>query len=159
MSQAAFAANNVSDINADVGIFNDGSAYIAQTWNCNFSEGSECYIPIENLGKMSISNFMVSDKNGPYTFTKDWNINAGFEEKAGKCGIVKTDKGYELCWGISKYGQRRYAVEYKIDKLVGGYTDFDGFNFQFINSGMGTLPTDVTVKITMQDGTTLNENN
>ena len=159
MSQAAFAANNVSDINVDVGIFNDGSAYITQTWNCNFSEGTECYIPIENVGEMSISNFMVSDENGPYTFTKDWNINSGFEEKVGKCGIVKTAKGYELCWGISEYGQRRYAVEYKIDKFVGGFTDFDGFNFQFINSGMGTLPTDVTVKITMQDGTTLDANN
>jgi len=159
MSQAALAANNVSDINVDVGIYDDGSAYITQTWNCDFSEGTECYIPIENLGEMSISNFMVSDENGPYTYVEDWNINAGFEEKAGKYGIVKTDKGYELCWGIGEYGQRRYAIEYKIDKLVGGYTDFDGFNFQFINPGMGTLPTNVTVKITMQNGITLDENN
>ena len=69
MSQDAFAANNVSDINVDVGIYDDGSAYITQTWNCDFSEGTECYIPIENLGEMSISNFMVSDENGPYTYS------------------------------------------------------------------------------------------
>jgi len=159
LGQAAFAANNVSDITVDVALYDDGSAHITQTWNCDFSEGTEGYIPIENLGEMSISDFLVSDENGPYTYIDNWNINAGFDEKAGKCGIVETDKGNELCWGITEYGQRRYAIEYKIDKLVGGYTDFDGFNFQFINPGMGTLPTDVTVHIVMQNGATLDASN
>jgi len=159
MSQAALGANKVSDINVDVVIYDDGSAYITQTWNCNFTEGTEGYIPIENLGDMSLSDFLVSDVNGPYTLMKDWDVKASFKEKAGKYGLVKTNKGYELCWGISEYGERRYAIEYKINHLVGGYTDFDGFNFQFINSGMGTLPTDVTVKITMQDGVKLDTNN
>ena len=159
MGQAAFASNNVSDINVDVIINDDGSAYITQTWNCNFTEGTEGYIPIENLGEMTISDFSVSDENGAYTYIDDWDINAGFDEKAGKCGIVETEKGNELCWGISEYGAKRYAIEYKISGLVGSYTDFDGFNFQFINSGMGTLPTDVTVKITMKNGTLLDANN
>lgn len=159
MSQPALGANNVSDITVDVGIYEDGSAYITQTWNGNFTEGTEGYIPIENLGDMSIADFLVSDVNGPYTHIEDWDINASFEEKAGKYGMVKTSKGYELCWGISEYGEKRYAIEYKINNFVGGYRDFDGFNFQFINSGMGTLPTDVTVKITMQDGVNLDANN
>jgi hypothetical protein len=157
--QAALAENNVSDIKVEVVLYDDGSAYITQTWNCNFSEGTEAYIPIENLGDMSISNVLVSDINGPYTLVQDWNIKAGFAEKAGKYGLVKTDKGYELCWGISEYGERRYAIEYIINQLVGAYTDYDGFNFQFINPGMGTLPTDVTVDITTQDGIKLNAEN
>lgn len=159
MTQTASAANKVSDINVDVAIYEDGSAYITQTWNCNFTEGTEGYIPIENLGEMSLSDFLVSDVNGAYTYIDDWDIDASFEEKAGKCGIVETSDGYELCWGITEYGERRYAIEYKINNLVGGYEDFDGFNFQFINSGMGTLPTDVTVKILMQDGIELDANN
>lgn len=159
MTQTALGANNVSDINVDVVIYEDGSAYITQTWNCNFAEGTECYIPIENLGEMSISEFLVSDVNGAYTFLEDWDIDAGFEEKAGKYGMVETEDGYELCWGISEYGEKRYAIEYKLNNLVGGYEDFDGFNFQFINSGMGTLPTDVTVNITTQDGITLDADN
>ena len=153
------AANNVSDISIDVGLFDDGSAYITQTWNCDFTEGTECYIPIENLGDMSITEFLVSDESGAYSVLDDWNIDVGFKDKAGKCGIVKTDKGYELCWGISTYGEKRYAIEYRVNKLIGGYTDFDGFNFQFINPGMGTLPTDVTVHMTIQDGTNLDANN
>ncbi|HEY5587246.1 MAG TPA: DUF2207 domain-containing protein [Ruminiclostridium sp.] len=159
MSKVALGANNVSDINVDVVIYDDGSADITQTWNCNFTEGTEGYIPIENLGEMSISEFRVSDANGAYTNIEDWDVNASFKEKARKYGMVKTNKGYELCWGISEYGEKRYAIEYKINNLVGGYKDFNGFNFQFINSGMGTLPTDVKLKITMQDGTKLDANN
>lgn len=159
MGQVAFGVNNVSDINVDVVIYDDGSAHITQTWNCNFTEGTEGYIPIENLGEMSISDCLVSDVNGSYTYIEDWDIDASFEEKIGKYGMVETSKGYELCWGISEYGEKRYAIEYKINNFVGGYTDFDGFNFQFINPGMGTLPTNVTVKITTQDGINLDANN
>lgn len=155
LSQAASAANNVSDILVDVVLSDDGSAYITQTWNCSLSEGTECYFPIENLGDRSISGFTVSDIDGAYTSVENWNVGADFSEKAGKCGMVKTDRGWELCWGIGEYGVRRYAVEYQISGLVSGYTDFDGFLFQFINPGMGTLPTDVTVKITTRDGITL----
>ena len=159
LSQVALGANNVSDITVEVALYNDGTAYITQTWNCNFIDGTEGYIPIENLGEMSISDFLVSDIGGAYTYVEDWDVNASFKEKAGKYGMLKTDNGYELCWGISDYGEKRYAIEYKINNLVGSYLDFDGFNFQFINSGMGTLPTDVTVKIVMQDGIKLDANN
>ena len=157
--QSAFAKNNVSDITVDVVIYDDGSAYITQTWNCNFDEGTEGYLPIENLGEMTISDFSVSDENGPYTYVDNWDISAGFDEKVNKCGIVETDNGYELCWGITAYGEKRYTLEYKISGLVGSYSDYDGFNFQFVNSGMGTLPTDATVKIALQNGVALDETN
>ncbi|MFA5528324.1 MAG: DUF2207 domain-containing protein [Peptostreptococcales bacterium] len=157
--QTAFGANNVSDIAVDVVLYDDGSAHITQTWNANFHEGTESYIPIENLDGMSLSDFLVSDENGPYTYNPNWNINEGFEEKAGKYGIVNTSGGYELCWGITEYGQKRYAIEYKIHNFVGSYTDYDGFNFQFINPGMSTLPTDVIVKIKMHNGINLDTDN
>jgi len=159
MAQTAFGKNNVSDIHVEVAIYDDGSAYITQTWNCEFTEGTEGYIPIQNLGEMSISDFLVSDINGPYSYVENWDTEASFEEKTGKYGMVETEVGYELCWGISEYGERRYAIEYKIDNFVGAYEDLDGFNFQFINSGMGTLPTDVTVTIIMQNETKLDANN
>jgi len=159
MGEATLGVNNVSDINVDVVIYDDGSVYITQTWNSNFTEGTEGYIPIQNLGEMSISDFLVSDVNGAYTFVEDWDIHASFKEKSGKYGMVKTPEGYELCWGISEYGKKRYAIEYKINNFVGSYKDYDGFNFQFISSGMGTLPTDVTVKIILQNGTKLDASN
>ncbi|MFA9380748.1 MAG: DUF2207 domain-containing protein [Acetanaerobacterium sp.] len=156
---AAAAVNRVSDIGVEVVLCEDGSAYITQTWNCDFAEGTEAYFPLENLGDMTLSDFSVSDINGAYTYLDDWNLDASFDEKAGKCGIVETDRGYELCWGLTDYGQTRYAIEYKLDGLVGAYEDYDGFNFQFVGSGMGTLPTDATVKIVTQNGTALTSEN
>ena len=41
-----------------------------------------------------LSDFLVSDINGAYTYVEDWDIKASFEEKAGKYGMVKTPKGY-----------------------------------------------------------------
>src|SRR5690554_4424803 len=76
MTQTAWGANNVSDISVDVGIYDDGSAYITQTWNCNFTEGTEGYITIENLNEISISDFLISDKNGPYTYLENWDVKA-----------------------------------------------------------------------------------
>ncbi|GAU79219.1 DUF2207 domain-containing protein [Fusibacter sp. 3D3] len=155
----AFAANNVSDIAIEVTLYEDGSAVIVQTWNCDFEEGTEAYFPLENLKGMTLSDFSVMDENGSYTYLEHWDVSANFDEKAKKCGIVDTEQGYELCWGITEYGQKRYAIQYKLSGLVGSYEDYDGLNFQFIGSNMGTLPTDATVKIMTHDGTALSAEN
>lgn len=158
-SSPAFAANKVSNINIDVVLYDDGSAQVTQTWDGSFTEGTEAYIPIQNLGELSISDFRVSGPSGAYANTELWNIDWGFEEKAGKCGIVNTQKGVELCWGITEYGQNSYTIMYKLNGLVGAYEDYDGFNFQFVNSGMNTLPTQASVRISKADGTALHADN
>ncbi|KAF5043798.1 hypothetical protein DSECCO2_498460 [anaerobic digester metagenome] len=99
----------------------------------------------------------VSDQNGAYGTVPNWNIDWSFEEKAKKCGIHYTDSGYEICFGISQYGQNRYTIEYKLDNVVGGYTDRDGVNFRFVNDRMNTTPTDVTVQIRLADGTLITD--
>ena len=86
-------------------------------------------------------------------------INADFEEKAGKCGIVETDDGVELCFGISEYGENRYAIEYVVKDFIKSYTDYDGTNFMFINPNMSTFPTDGHINIVMENSTALDENN
>lgn len=159
LTMPVFAANQVTDIGVEVLLSGDGSADITQIWDCDFAEGTEAYFPLENLGEMTLSDFAVSDANGAYKRLDDWKVSASFNEKAGKCGIVKTARGYELCWGITDYGKNRYTIKYKLNGLVSAYDDYDGFNFQFINSGMGTLPTNVTVKIVAKDGTPINDQN
>jgi hypothetical protein len=99
-----------------------------------------------------VSQLTVSDQKVVYETVPDWNVDWSFEKKAGKCGINPTDSGYEICFGISNYGQNRYAIEYKLDSAVGGYTDKDGVNFRFVNDGMNTTPTDVKVEIRLADG-------
>lgn len=152
------SANNVSEIDIDVTVRDDGSAYIVQNWKGTFSEGTENYIPI-NTQDISISDFSVSDKNGAYEFVENWDIDKSFEDKANKCGIVETNDGVELCFGISEYGENRYAIEYVVEDFIKSYQDCDGTNFMFVNPYMSTFPTDGHINIVLQNGTELNDNN
>jgi len=155
----AFAANRVDTMDIQAVIYEDGSMYVTQVWEGSFDEGTESYIPMNAPDYLTISQLMVSDQNGVYETVSDWNVDGSFAEKARKCGIHKTDDGYELCFGISRYGQNRYAIEYKLDNVVGAYSDRDGVNFRFVNDGMNTTPTDVKVEIRLGAGTPITEEN
>ncbi|WP_250229839.1 DUF2207 family protein [Anaeropeptidivorans aminofermentans] len=155
----AFAANQVNTMDIQAVIYEDGSMYVTQGWEGDFNEGTESYIPMNAPDYLTISQLTVSDQNGAYETVPDWNVDWSFEEKARKCGIHDTDSGYEICFGISNYGQNRYAIEYKLDNAVGGYSDRDGVNFRFVNDGMNTTPTDVKVEIRLADGTPITEKN
>ena len=152
----AAAANRVPEMEIEVALRPDGSANITQSWTADTEEGTEFYLACNDSGYLTITDFSVSDQNGPYTFVDDWDIGASFEEKANKCGILETDKGVELCWGISKYGQNRYAIEYVLHDLVGSFPDADGFNHRFVDE-MSFFPTDVVLTICNQDGTPLTD--
>ena len=153
----SFAKNIISNISIDVVINDDGSANITQTWDGTFEEGTECYLPIDT-NDFEISNLTV--KMGDKRFKNiEWDLNKSFEEKSYKCGINKTDVGVELCFGISKYGKNKYTFSYDISKLVGSYTDYDGFNFQFVNTNMDSFPTNVEWKLKLKSGKKLTSNN
>ena len=156
LTPAAFAANRVPEMEIEVALRPDGSAYITQIWSTDTSEGTEFYLARNNNGYLSITDFSVSDESGPYTLIEEWDVNASFQEKANKCGILETDGGVELCWGISEYGKNRYAVEYIVHDLVGSYSDADGFNHRFVDE-MSFFPTDVVLTICNQDGTPLTD--
>ena len=105
------SANRVPEMEIEVALRPDGSAYVTQIWSAQTDDGTEFYLARNDSGYLSITDFSVSDKNGPYTFVENWDVSASFDEKAGKCGILDTDDGVELCWGISEYGETRYAIE------------------------------------------------
>lgn len=155
----AFAANQVNTIDIQAVIYEDGSMCVRQSWSGSFDEGTESYIPMNAPDYLTISELTVYDQNGVYDTVPDWNIDWSFEEKARKCGIHITETGYEICFGISQYGQNRYIIEYKLDNVVGGYWDKDGVNFRFINDQMNTTPTDATVQIRLADDTPITDEN
>ncbi len=157
-SYSVAAKNNVSEIAIDVTVRDDGSAYVVQNWTGEFNEGTENYIPI-NTNDIGISDFKVSDADGEYTFEDNWDIDADFDSKKRKCGINETDDGIELCFGISEYGENRYAIEYVVSDFIKSYSDKDGTNFMFINPNMSTFPTDGRITIVLENGTPLNQDN
>ena len=119
-SATVFASNNVSEIDIDVTVRDDGSAYIVQNWKGTFHEGTENYIPI-NTDDIPVTDFKVSDINGAYNFVEDWDVDFSFDEKARKCGINEAYDGIELCFGISEYGENRYAIEYVVEDFIKRY--------------------------------------
>lgn len=157
-SASVLAANNVAEIDIDVTVRDDGSAVIVQKWHGEFYEGTENYIPIAT-SDISVSELSVSDEYGEYGFSEAWDINAGFDEKARKCGINETADGVELCFGISEYGENRYTIKYTVWDFIKSYTDYDGTSFMFINPDMSTFPTDGRISIALENGTYLNEDN
>lgn len=152
-----FAENHVNNMDIEAIIYEDGSMNITQIWEGSFSEGTESYIPMSDPDYLTISELTVSDQHGIYDTLTDWNIDGSFEEKTRKCGINYTDNGYEICFGISQYGQNKYTISYKLDNAVSSYSDKDGVNFKFVNDQMNTVPTDVTVKIKLEDGTAITD--
>lgn len=152
----ALAAGRVPEMELDVALRTDGSAHITQVWTTDTDEGTEFYLGCRDSGYLTITDFSVSDQNGPYVYVEGWDVGASFEEKANRCGILETDEGVELCWGISEYGENRYTIEYVLHDLVGSYSDADGFNHRFVDQ-MSFFPTDVTLTIRNQDGTPLTD--
>ena len=155
----ALAANRVETLTTDVALRADGSAHVTQVFSADTAEGTEFYVDRMDSGCLTYSRFAVSDENGPYAVLPDgrWDIDASFDEKAGKCGLLEIDGGVELCWGITEYGRHDYTVSYDIGGLAGAYSDADGFNYRFIDPDQSIFPTSASVTVRMEDGTPLTD--
>ena len=125
---------DLNNMNINAILAKDGSIHIEEKWEVEIDEGSELYKVFDNMGKSQISNFKVRDEKGNiYTYIDEWDIDARFKEKAYKCGIIQDDDYYELCFGISEYGNRTYTFEYDISNFVQQYNDTQGFNYAFFS--------------------------
>jgi hypothetical protein len=146
MAAAAFADNSINKIRVTVTLAQDGSALFQEVWDVRAESGTEIYVAREDLREMQISDLAVSDETGrSFTVLGRWDINASRKEKEGKCGIVNTSRGVEICWGIGDYGKHTYNVSFRISNVVVGYTDYDAFHFQIVPEGLAPKETSVTV--------------
>lgn len=155
-----FAAEDaIPSITIDVELEQDGSANITEVWQIkNVTSGTEYYKALYHMEEMSVDSFRVSDEsNKDYQIVEKWDTKKTREEKAGTCGILKTSKGYELCWGIGEYGDHTYTIRYKLNGLVKIYGDYAGFYHQFL-SELSSAPQMTSVMIRM-NGSELNETN
>lgn len=157
-AMAASAEMSISSMNITVTLQDDGSAVVEQVWETYADENTEFYYPFGTGKYLSLSDFSVSDKtNRVYTPVDDWDVEASFEDKAYTCGLLPIDGGYEVCFGVSQYGENRYTIRYTVHNMVGSYDDADGFLFRFVNSEMNTTPTNVNLTIQLADGTDITD--
>ena len=129
------AQSRVDSVRVDVELQDDGSAYIRETWTIDVADNiTEWYLGKENLGRMTISDFAVTDETGTQYYREggNWDIHRSRKDKAYRCGIVQKSDGCELCWGVGSRGDHTYVVTYLLTGLVKGYTDMDGFNYMFV---------------------------
>ncbi|MBR0038705.1 MAG: DUF2207 domain-containing protein [Lachnospiraceae bacterium] len=154
----SYAKNHVDTMDIDVAIHQNGSATITQRWVGTFDEGTEVYLPIEDKN-LIVKNLKVWKGNREYLSADGWNVDWSFENKKWRSGINYTNNGLELCFGISEYGNNIYTFSYDIDPLVKSYMDADGFNFQFVNPNMRTFPSNVNLRIKVDDDKKLSTDN
>ena len=139
-----------------VKINKDGSADIESIMDFQPTNGTEYYIPIENLGKSEILNFKVSEiQNGkevPYESLKTWNVKQTREQKAKKSGIVKTKNGYELCFGFGEYKRKTFVLRYRVTNFVKLLNDSDMVFWKFVNDRLSAAPKEVKITISKEEG-------
>ncbi len=146
---SAQAIREIRDVDTRVQVEQDGSAWVTQTWEAEAgSSGTEFYIPIGNLGPMTVSRLSVSENGVAYeSLGEDWDVDRSRSWKTGKCGIVPKHNGVELCWGLGETGWHTWTVRYRLTGLVQAYDDADAFNYMFVNKGMDPAPEHAKVTI------------
>ena len=135
-------AQRIRDIDIVVDLQPDGSAVVTQHWDVRVISGTEWYIPIENLGPMTVSDLSVSENGLAFESVGDaWDVDWSRKRKTGKCGINRPGKGkVELCWGQGEYGDHKWTATFRLGGLVQAYDDYDAFNFMFVNPGLVAAP-------------------
>ena len=130
---AASAQHRMDTVQVCVLLHPDGHAYVQEERVMDIGdEGTECYISFNNMNGIGVTLINVSDERGEeYIIDDDWILERSREEKAGHCGLMKTDNGHDLCWGVGTSGRHKYVIHYELSHLVKSYTDADGFNHCF----------------------------
>ncbi|HHX68161.1 MAG: DUF2207 domain-containing protein [Miniphocaeibacter sp.] len=142
----SFAAE-LNSVFIDVDLLDNGDGIITSNWDYNDDKNTEHYIIIGDLGNSIIKDFTVSHNGKPMEFVEEWNINGTFEEKAGKYGIVEKSDGYELCYGITEYGNNRFEVKYTVTNLVKQLKDAQVLYWKFINNELSESPKEFNITI------------
>lgn len=123
----------IDRMNITVTLDEKGDAHIKEVWNMSVHEGSEVYKVMDNMKNKRISHLEVTDGVHEYTYIDIWNVSASREQKMNKCGLIRDNDRYELCFGIGEYGDKTYTFEYDVSHFVEQYNGDQGFNFAFFS--------------------------
>ena len=123
-------ANEIKDINMNIYIDSEGTAYVTEIWDVTASEKTEFYKQYKNLFNSKIIDYRVSMNEEDFELV-DWDIDKSFNEKAYKYGYNYIEDGTELCFGISNYGNNTYTLRYNITNFI--YNTSDGYQMAYWN--------------------------
>jgi len=121
------AENELNNMYIEVELQEDGSGVVTEHRLMDMDEGTELFIDLENMQDSELLDFSVRN----FTEVEEWDSDASREEKAGKYGIIDTDDGQELVWGIGEYGENTYELTYTLSNLVRELEDGQGLLWNF----------------------------
>ena len=150
-----FGYPQLHDLDIRVVLSRNGDARITETRQMTIdSEGTECYIGLANLGPSVVKDLEVSDESGVQFENVEWDVDKSRSWKTQKCGIVKTSRGYEVCWGLGDSGERTYTTTYTLTSMVYRYADcVDGLRHVFLDQAVSPKPGHAKVTIVGEDTT------
>lgn len=147
------SAQEIRDMDIRVEVEQKGNATVTTDWDVTVTSGTEWYIPVENLGSMTVTSLKVSEDGKTFVDEGfDWKSKRSLEQKKGRSGIARTSRGVELCWGQGSLGDHKWRSVHTLTGLVQSMIDYDGFNFQFVNDQMIAGPQHVRVTIVNKTG-------
>ena len=120
---------------------------IAERREAQLTEGTENFDVIENLGKLTITDFFVQEYNLRYEYVADWDSDASQEQKTFKNSIIETKNGYELVWGIGEYGKHEYIIVYTVTDFIKQLKDKQILFWRFVNDKTNIPPENVWIQI------------
>src|SRR5699024_5308945 len=83
-----------------------------------------------------------------YEFIDNWNIDASREDKVFKNGIIETNNGYELVWGLGEYGKHLYELQYTVTDFIKQVDGPEQILFwRYVNDELNTPPEKLTIEI------------
>lgn len=141
----------------------DGSADFIINMDYRADSGSEYYTPISNLGESKIINYSVSELvegvEQKYEALQTWDIKKDIKYKENKCGIVKNNDSYELCFGIGNYERKQYIIRYTVTDFAKILKDKDMVFWKFINDDLEAAPKYLNIILTKENGEIFDQNN
>lgn len=147
-------------INTKLNVYEgDTTLHLSQLWSVNNENGTEWYIPMQELNGQSIENLRVrayiseTDTNFiEFETSDDWDINVSFEEKAFKAGLNFSNGYPEICFGKSSMGRVVYEVSYDLTEAVKKSADGVPFVFQkVVNDSMDPAPRKIALTLNVED--------
>jgi hypothetical protein len=156
----SYAENTyIQSINTTAVILPNGDMNVTQIWNTVSEDGSEWFIPVNNLNHMELINFKVYEleygKAYPYKYSSTWDSSASLEAKAHKYSDYYNPKTKmrELCFGKGEYGPKTFMLTWTYKNAVVKYTDnVIGFHINFINKAMNVPIYSAELNIYVSDG-------
>lgn len=157
------SSGSLSSVESMATINSDGTVKIEQLWkydDSNVSQGTEHYI---NLRAKYSNDYYVGDEETitdykvyldgePLEFVENWNVNGTFEDKVGKYGIMEKGNSVELCFGISKYEQNDFKIEYLVHNAIKETTEGEKYlHWTFTPTNLDPNPSSLSAIIETGD--------